>query len=226
MLELVPSLLQTSDHLLKGFTEDPSAWGVATAFISCEDDLEMAMVSWCTVAGNFFIDRKRKERPNVTASKRIFRRSIPASASENSVLSTKSNGSPSLPSMLTLMSDAGNRIKERQLDDQHWQRSSLDQRSADSHGSSCMDSVDSTHQKREVLAKETKSSRKLSVRDLAIQPTQRVMRYVLLYRDLLESTPVTSPSRALVERALEAASRIAEKCNRAQNNVAFLPRRT
>ncbi|KAF8514740.1 hypothetical protein JB92DRAFT_112483 [Gautieria morchelliformis] len=34
-----------------------------------------------------------------------------------------------------------------------------------------------------------------TVRDLAIQPTQRVMRYVLLYKDLFNSTPVVSPAR-------------------------------
>jgi hypothetical protein len=82
-------------------------------------------------------------------------------------------------------------------------------------------------------------SRKLSVRDLAIQPIQRVMRYVLLYRgmfcrphfvstsinailDLLDCTPPTSPSRLLVERALEAATRIANHCDRAQRNPAFI----
>ncbi len=91
--------------------------------------------------------------------------------------------------------------------------------------------------------------KKPSVRELAIQPTQRVMRYVLQYRgksgfsccccsgvcvlmmmflcaltDLLDNTPVESPSRGLVERALESAMRIAEKCDRAQDNSAFLRR--
>lgn len=42
--------------------------------------------------------------------------------------------------------------------------------------------------------------------------------------DLLDHTPTTSPSRALVERALESALRIAEKCDRAQNNDAFAQR--
>lgn len=42
--------------------------------------------------------------------------------------------------------------------------------------------------------------------------------------DLLRSTPLTSPSRALVERALEAATRIANKCDHAQDNTAFLHR--
>ncbi|KAI0334396.1 hypothetical protein GY45DRAFT_1242607 [Cubamyces sp. BRFM 1775] len=63
---------------------------------------------------------------------------------------------------------------------------------------------------------------KMTVRDLAIQPTQRVMRYVLQYRDLLDHTPTTSPSRALVERAYEIALRIAKKCDRAQAHAAFL----
>lgn len=65
------------------------------------------------------------------------------------------------------------------------------------------------------------AARKPAIRDLAILPTQRVMRYVLLYRDLLAHTPSTSPSRALVERAAEAARRIAHKCDRAQGNSAF-----
>ncbi|KAF5368384.1 hypothetical protein D9758_002169 [Tetrapyrgos nigripes] len=61
-----------------------------------------------------------------------------------------------------------------------------------------------------------------SVRELAILPVQRVTRYVLLYRDLLKHTPATSPSRALLERAAETADRIAQKCDRAQENSRFL----
>ncbi|KAL0951647.1 hypothetical protein HGRIS_008327 [Hohenbuehelia grisea] len=71
----------------------------------------------------------------------------------------------------------------------------------------------------------SKDRKLLTVRDLAILPTQRVMRYVLLYRDLLAHTPATSPSRVLVERAVEAASRVAQKCDRAQGNAAFLLQR-
>ncbi|KAI0363150.1 hypothetical protein BV20DRAFT_1068665 [Pilatotrama ljubarskyi] len=70
--------------------------------------------------------------------------------------------------------------------------------------------------------KHSEHDAKASVRDLAIQPTQRVMRYVLQYRDLLDHTPTTSPSRALVERAYEIALRIAKKCDRAQAHASFL----
>ena len=85
----------------------------------------------------------------------------------------------------------------------------------------------------------------MTVRDLAIQPVQRAMRYVLKYRSaslsspvlfpsaycltcrrvstgLLDHTPVTSPSRALVERAYESALRIAKNTDRAQAHAAFL----
>ncbi|GJJ13357.1 hypothetical protein Clacol_007609 [Clathrus columnatus] len=69
---------------------------------------------------------------------------------------------------------------------------------------------------------DTISTRKVpTVQDLAIQPVQRVVRYVLLYKDLFNSAPETSPARALAERALESASRIARRCNRAQDNAAF-----
>ncbi|EPQ60289.1 hypothetical protein GLOTRDRAFT_102095 [Gloeophyllum trabeum ATCC 11539] len=67
-----------------------------------------------------------------------------------------------------------------------------------------------------------KRKKRPTVRDLAIQPVQRVMRYVLQYKDLLNHTPASSPARALVERALEGATRIAAKCDRAQDNAAFL----
>ncbi|TBU38429.1 hypothetical protein BD309DRAFT_874399 [Dichomitus squalens] len=70
--------------------------------------------------------------------------------------------------------------------------------------------------------KKSEQERKMTVRDLAIQPVQRVMRYVLQYRDLLEHTPTSSPSRALVERAYDSALRIAKKCDRAQAHAAFL----
>jgi hypothetical protein len=60
-----------------------------------------------------------------------------------------------------------------------------------------------------------------SVRELGILPVQRVTRYGLLYRDLLKCTPETSPSRPLLEKASEAAVRIAAKCDSAQKNAEF-----
>lgn len=61
-----------------------------------------------------------------------------------------------------------------------------------------------------------------TVRDLAIVPAQRVVRYVLLFKDILDHTPEDVPTRPLIVQAFHEALRIAEKCDRAQGNAAFL----
>jgi len=66
-----------------------------------------------------------------------------------------------------------------------------------------------------------KKDLKLSLREVAIAPIQRVTRYVLLFRDLLQHTPTSSPSYESIANALHCAMRIAEKCDRAQANSAF-----
>ena len=43
-----------------------------------------------------------------------------------------------------------------------------------------------------------------------------------VFADLLDRTPTSSPSRALVERAYESALRIARNTDRAQAHAAFL----
>ncbi|KAG9101240.1 hypothetical protein FRC06_003248 [Ceratobasidium sp. 370] len=65
-------------------------------------------------------------------------------------------------------------------------------------------------------------SKRLTEQDVAIMPTQRVLRYVLMYRELLLHTPVKSASRPLVERALHGATRIARRCDEAQTHVDML----
>ncbi|TFK95042.1 hypothetical protein K466DRAFT_475189 [Polyporus arcularius HHB13444] len=90
------------------------------------------------------------------------------------------------------------------------------------HGHSHHHSTGSAHGHGTSKKHASEQDAKMTIRDLAIQPTQRVMRYVLQYRDLLDHTPTTSPSRGLVERAHESALRIAKKCDRAQAHAAFL----
>ncbi|KAG2160020.1 uncharacterized protein EDB93DRAFT_1074765 [Suillus bovinus] len=176
LLTYLPGLIRVSEVLLKAFLDDPSAWGVSTAFMACEDDIEAALVSWCSVAGNFFTDGSHEGESAITGGKWRSRKYLLSATNNPFTVVEKSSGnsapSSSSPPLLT-------------------------------------------------RSKGEPPTRKQSVRDLAIQPTQRVMRYVLLYRDLLESTPLTSPSRALVERALEAATRIANKCDHAQDTAFF-----
>lgn len=225
LLTYLPDLIRASEALLKAFLDDPSAWGISTAFMACEDDIEVAMVSWCSVAGSFFTDTPSHEDESVImGGKRRLRKSMLSTT--NNPLTTvmeksSGNSSPacsSPPPLLTLMNEAGSRIRDRQRTVEHYWKVS-DDGGAESHAGRRprVNSADSP-------SKGEPPTRRQSVRDLAIQPTQRVMRYVLLYRDLLENTPLTSPSRALVERALEAAARIANKCDHAQDNAAFFHR--
>jgi len=227
MLTYLPALLHASEVLLKGLSEDPSAWGVSAAFMGSEDELEAAMVAWSGVAGQFFANKRQskswKRRPGSRArsSSQVQTQTqvsssgplsattsmyMPALRSKSSVIGTGGDGTAaSLPPMLVLMSDKLKEEKENE-DRERERADKVDDDKASSRSD-----------------KSRKTERKLSVRDLAIQPTQRVMRYVLLYQDLLAHTPQSSPSRALVESALEAAQRIAKKCDRAQDNAAFLP---
>ncbi|KAE8210425.1 hypothetical protein CF327_g5701 [Tilletia walkeri] len=50
--------------------------------------------------------------------------------------------------------------------------------------------------------------------DLVIMPTQRVVRYILLMKDLLANTPVGGNAYPRVERALEVVTVVAEMCNK------------
>lgn len=225
LLTYLPDLIRASEALLKAFLDDPSAWGVSTAFMACEDDIEAAMVSWCSVAGNFFTESPTHEGESATMGGKWRLRKSLLSATNNPLTTvvekSSRNSSPtssSPPPLLTLMNEAGSRIRDRQRTVEHYWKVP-DDGGAESHAERPrrVNSADSR-------SKGEPPTRRQSVRDLAIQPTQRVMRYVLLYRDLLRSTPLTSPSRALVERALEAATRIANKCDHAQDNTAFLHR--
>jgi hypothetical protein len=249
MLSYLPDLIQVSEALLKAFLDDPSAWGVSTAFMACEDDIEIAMVAWSSVAGNFFTDSPGKEAESPSIGEKWRRRKsllLSATGYPLPPVAGKSNGnSPSanssaLPPLLSLMNEAGSRIREGQRTDEQFWKVSNDSR-VDAFTERSRSRVNSVDEKdgRADDSKRELPTRRHSVRDLAIQPTQRVMRYVLLYQgtlrshslishldllriDLMENTPPTSPSRALVERALEAATHIASKCDSAQSNTAFL----
>ncbi|KAH7886026.1 hypothetical protein F5I97DRAFT_1195771 [Phlebopus sp. FC_14] len=234
MLSFIPSLIRVSEMLLKGFLDDPSAWGVSTTFMACEDDVEAAMVSWCSVAGTFFTDADETLSGAPVARWRLRRSGMTPLGSRGSILGVSSptetspQSSPRPPSILTPMTIANSRIEseERQRVGEGWRLT----RGMGMHGQQSPNTTTitgvSTGRKtvpiNEVETKSTQFVMRVSARDLAIQPTQRVMRYVLLYGDLLQCTPSTSPSRPLVERALEAATRIANKCDGAQENAAFL----
>lgn len=170
---------------MKAFLDDPSAWGVSTAFMACEDDIEAAMVSWCSVAGNFFTDSPTHEGESATMGGKWRLRKSLLSATNNPLTTvvekssrSSSPTSSSPPPLLTLMNEAGSRIRDRQRTVEHYWKVP-DDGGAESHAERPR-RVNSTDSR----SKGEPPTRRQSVRDLAIQPTQRVMRYVLLYRGM------------------------------------------
>lgn len=199
MMSYLPDLIRVSEALLRA---DPSAWGVSTAFIAYEEDIEAAMVAWSSVAGNFFTDSPSKETELPSMGEKWRRRtSLLRSATGHPLPLAvgKSGGkspptSPStLPPLLYLMNEAGCRIRERQrTDEQYWEVSN--DGSVDCLVERSRPRVKSMDEKdgRAYGSKGELPARRQSVRDLAIQPTQRVMRYVLLYQGTLRLHSLTS----------------------------------
>ncbi|KAJ6469613.1 hypothetical protein C8R47DRAFT_794104 [Mycena vitilis] len=183
MLTYVPALLQASEDLLLKMEGNPSAQGVAEAFVEGSSALENALVAWCGVSGSFFTEKQivreravssrvPREMPS-TGTIPLKRRVTTWVQSRRDSLSLKSE------SVAGILSGKPNEP---------------------SRGSRCLPTV----------------------RDLAILPVQRVMRYPLLFRDLLVHIPSSSPSHVCVERCLHVAMAIAQKSDRAQGNAAFL----
>lgn len=68
------------------------------------------------------------------------------------------------------------------------------------------------------------AGKKLSAMDIAIMPTQRIPRYLLLLRDLHSNTPPSSLSHARLQRSLELMQRVAASCDTASKSVTSAPR--
>ncbi|KAG8933488.1 hypothetical protein FRC02_011777 [Tulasnella sp. 418] len=176
LLAHLPALISASKTLAGRFEEDPSVCGVSAAFLSTENELEQAMVSWSKVVGEVMIEFAKS---NLVASESVPKRS----ESNKSVVSRV-------------------RIRPRPA--------SMDPAVNDSQRNGRLNVFGAGR------------SKDLTAQDIAIMPTQRAPRYVMHFRDLLHHTPATSPSRALVERALEAAIRLARNCNQAQEHTSLI----
>ncbi|KIJ53476.1 hypothetical protein M422DRAFT_241718 [Sphaerobolus stellatus SS14] len=208
LLQYLPALISASEELSARLTEDPSAWGVSVAFIGAEETLEVAFVAWSGVVGEFFggpvgSRSNSRSRSRLSRSRRASAVGRTPSGSTAEVAASTGGGGAKGGAMA-----AGWRIS----------MGAVSQLLASSTEASVV-------RRTRYIATNgggVTAEKVPSVQDLAIQPTQRVMRYVLLYKDLLNSTPISSPARAPVERALEGATRIAQRCNRAQDNAEFL----
>ncbi|SJL15687.1 uncharacterized protein ARMOST_19191 [Armillaria ostoyae] len=190
MLTYLPALIEASEELLRRLESNPSAQGVANAFLSCEDKLDAALVGWCGVVGGFFVG----------ADEGVVKRERASSATTSRV-----------------DADAANGIIKRRVNSWGKRINSIKALGGSTPSAPSQES----HK----LPSKRERSRP-AVRDLAILPTQRIMRYTLLLKDLYSHTPIGNSSRDGVEKAMSAAISLAQKCDRAQGNAAFLHKPT
>lgn len=154
MLRYLGGLVTVSEGLLERMQENPSAWGVAAAFLGTEESLEMAFSEWCGVVGEWFDGES-------TPSRKLGKQRV-------------IDGEFSCQ----LKRSAGTWRKYMTSVDMSTSVSSMSHPPPSFNGSFLS-------RKKTIVA-----ARKPAIRDLAILPTQRVMRYVLLYR----GTPIFFPS--------------------------------
>ncbi|KAG9029183.1 hypothetical protein FRB95_005597 [Tulasnella sp. JGI-2019a] len=206
-IDHLPILISASFSFSTLLEEDPSAWGVSAAFLSVEDEIERAMVSWCRVVGQVMMELMASSTSSTTPwyTRRVSIRDTPkdtardAEKEEKKALKrSETAGSSGGSSNGPIMAKFTKREKPPKS------ANSVPPSSATSPALSA-----------------PPTSKPLGIQDVAIMPSQRIPRYVLLFKDLLQQTPITSPSRALVERALEGALRIAKNCDAAQQNEAL-----
>ena len=131
MMTYLPALIQSSEAFVTRLEQNPSAKGVADAFVTVQVAMEQALVSWCEVVGSFFINIDATDHSNP---------------------------------------DGGADLKKR----------------VGSWGKK-MKSLGHSYSVRKAASEGTTHGnykRKPRVRDLAILPSQRVVRYVLLYKGM------------------------------------------
>ena len=253
-LHYLPALIAASNALNEHFADDPSAYGVSMGFLYAQNELEPAFVAWCGVVGEFFSNDPRGLHLSTSrAAKRtrvaraparkpsVLKRRHPSTAARRERVQARSvsvpdhaitawsSGRSDVQNHHSAVSDiSGLPLSSIQETDQTVEKTALS-------GFSRSLNVNPTRGN-----KKRHNSCKPSFRDIAILPTQRVTRYVLLFKgelafpigfrlhlsicvlDLLKHTPMMCPTRDVVQRALDGANNLAMKCNRAQGNANFL----
>lgn len=182
----LPALISASQEFCNELQEDPSAWGVSTAFIRVEDLLERVFVGYCEVVGKIMIScqhaASKKEgshsRPTSSSkSRHNSRASSPASSEFGFDQDVRRNQISAVP-----------RSKSMPGKPLRW-RMSLPVGSTSAEMPEPMPPASTTPSPLDQQGNSLANGRAkaLTASDIAIAPPQRVTRYVLLYRG--EYTP-------------------------------------
>ena len=175
MIHYASQLAAVSQRFLTHLEADPSALGVAAAFLGLEEPLEGAFVGWCGVVGIWF---EAASSPMIPSPKRRLSKGrseedIPefgASAAHPVNGSLRRNGNSWRRNVPTMTSLNGSTSTPSQGLTPSFSYSFLNWRKDRSANGPSTNGIGNT--------------KKPPVRDLAILPTQRVLRYALIYRGL------------------------------------------
>ena len=218
MQHYAAELVHASAAVLRAMEQQPSALGVAKAFVENMEDMEGAYVRWCGVVGGWFAGSGVEESGGVKLKRNLskYRTSIdsatpPATAdapggggleSEDGhppispLKRTVSTWRRSLPSVASL-GEAGASIygygyvygsrslRRRNRDKEVDRVAEEDQSDVVGRDLPTTTPSSSSSSGQNLTSRRPRVRGKPTVRDLAILPTQRVMRYVLLYRGTL-----------------------------------------
>lgn len=170
MIDYASQLAAVSQRYLTRLEADPSALGVATAFLGQEEALEGAFVGWCGAVGNWF---EATSSPILSPKRRL----------------SKGRSEEDIPEFGIRAAHTGNGSLSRTVNT--WRRnvptmtnlSGLTSTPSQGLTPSFSSSFLNWRKDRSGNGPNTNGHiKKPPVRDLAILPTQRVLRYVLIYR--------------------------------------------
>lgn len=219
MQHYAAELVRASAAVLRAMEQQPSALGVAKAFVENVEEVEGAYVRWCGVVGGWFVAGGGVEESGTVKLKRNlsrYRASIDSATPPTAAdapgyggVESEDGSSPvsplkrtvrtwrrSLPSVASL-GEAGASIygygyvygsrslrrRNKEVD----KVAEVEQSDAVGRdlSSTTTPSSPSSSSGQNLTSRPPRVRGKSAVRELAIQPTQRVMRYVLLYRGTL-----------------------------------------
>lgn len=172
MIHYASQLAAVSQRYLSRLEADPSALGVAAAFLGLEEAVEGAFVGWCGVVGSWF---ETTSSPIPSPKRRL----------------SKGRSEEDIPEFGIRAAHTGNGSLSRTVNT--WRRNvpTMTNLSGStptpSHGLTPSFSSSFLNWRKDRSGNGPNGHiRKPPVRDLAILPTQRVLRYVLIYRGLFQ----------------------------------------
>ena len=194
MSDCANEVLQACERVLKGMEKNPSARGVATAFLEGEAEVQGAYVKWCGVVGDWFSgDGSGQDSSPSTARPSLDLTEVGNRVRRISVKRRNRVGSKTDPEKLTIVSgcegeDSSMGSLKRTVST--W-RKSMPTLGFDTQPLYGGDRKKEKENEREPVSP---TVRKAPVRELAILPTQRVMRYVMIYQGVFYLPPVSGHS--------------------------------